>query len=82
MEESDPEPFFYNLLAVFVVVIFYVAGYFWKRYQYPDSRPGWLKLDQIDVDSGRREVDYEAHQKYLHFARTAPAWKRFLSHLF
>lgn len=82
VEGNTAEPFFYNLLACFVVVPFYIAGYFWKKKQFPNSPPGWLKLSQIDVDSGRRELDYEAFEKYRNFMQTAPTWRRFLSYLF
>ena len=82
VEGGTPEPFFNSLLACFVVAIFYVIGYFWKRRQYPGSRPGWIKISQIDVYGGRREVDPVLYEKYRKFQDTAPVWKRFLRHLF
>lgn len=44
--------FFLAYLALPVVLLFWVCGYLWKR-------QGWLKLSQIDVDSGRREIDWD-----------------------
>ena len=44
--------FFSAYLAVFVVAAFWIAGYFWKR-------EGWLRTAQMDVDTGRRELDWD-----------------------
>jgi amino acid transporter len=46
------EEFFKSYLALPVVLLFWAVGYLWKR-------QGWLKLSQIDVDTGRREVDWD-----------------------
>jgi amino acid transporter len=35
-------------------------------------------MDQIDVDTGRRELDWEAINAYRAEVATWPAWKRFL----
>lgn len=51
---NDVKGFFKSYLALPVVMFFWACGYAWKR-------QGWLKLDQIDVDSGRRQIDWEAH---------------------
>lgn len=32
-------------------MIFWLIGYLWKR-------AGWLRTAQIDVDTGRREIDW------------------------
>jgi amino acid transporter len=71
----DAYTFFNAYLALFVVLAFYAIGYAWKR-------EGWLKLSQIDVDSGRRELDYEAHEKLKEQRQSWPVWRRFLSYLF
>ncbi|EDN06778.1 hypothetical protein HCAG_03308 [Histoplasma mississippiense (nom. inval.)] len=52
--DMDAETFFKSYLAAPIVMFFWVCGYLWKG-------QGWLKLSQIDVDSGRREIDWEAH---------------------
>lgn len=44
-----------DYLAAPVVILFYVVGFLWKR-------KTWIPLSQIDVDSGRREVDMVLHE--------------------
>ncbi|KAM3421363.1 hypothetical protein BST61_g1760 [Cercospora zeina] len=65
------EPFFLNYLAVFVVLVFYIGSYLWKR-------KSWLSLAEIDVDSGRRELDYEAFEALKAKRAAWPAWRRTL----
>ncbi|KAL2222421.1 hypothetical protein M432DRAFT_672092 [Thermoascus aurantiacus ATCC 26904] len=48
------ECFFKAYLALPVIILFWVCGYFWKR-------AGWLTLSQIDINPGRREIDWEEH---------------------
>ena len=67
--------FFLSYLAIFVVALFYVVGYAWKR-------RGPQKLHQIDVDSGRRELDWDAIEKLRAKKQNWPAWRRFLDYLF
>ncbi|PPJ55243.1 hypothetical protein CBER1_04307 [Cercospora berteroae] len=69
--DASVEPFFLNYLAVFVVIVFYIGGYLWKR-------KSWLSLAEIDVDSGRRELDYEAFQALKAKRAAWPAWRRIL----
>ncbi|KXJ87036.1 amino-acid permease inda1 [Microdochium bolleyi] len=52
---NDAEGFFKTCLAFPVVLVFWVVGYIWKR-------PEFLTIDKIDVDSGRREIDWELHR--------------------
>lgn len=66
--------FFNSYLALFVVLLFWAIGYAWKR-------QGPLKLSQIDVDSGRRELDYEAFEKLREQRQNWSAWRRFLDYL-
>ncbi|KAL1595936.1 Amino-acid permease inda1 [Paraconiothyrium brasiliense] len=67
--------FFYGYLAFFVVGFFWICGYFWKR-------EGWLRIDQINVDIGRRELDWD----YINAERAKiaswPAWRRALNKVF
>lgn len=72
---NDAEGFFKVYLALPVVLFFWVCGYFWKR-------TGFLKVSQIDIDSGRRPIDWEAHHALLEKKRNAPLWKRFGYFLF
>ncbi|KAI1324396.1 amino acid permease/ SLC12A domain-containing protein [Xylariaceae sp. FL0255] len=69
------EDFFEQYLALPIVLVFWAAGYAWKR-------EGWLKLDQIDVDSGRREHDWDTINAYRAHLATQPAWKRLFHHFF
>ncbi|KAJ1325213.1 hypothetical protein MN608_09924 [Microdochium nivale] len=52
---NDAEGFFKTCLAFPVVLLFWLVGYIWKR-------PEFLTIDKIDVDSGRREIDWELHR--------------------
>ncbi len=49
------EGFFKSYLALPVALFFWACGWLWKH-------EGRLKISQIDVDSGRREIDWEAHK--------------------
>lgn len=55
-ERNTAQGFFKSCLAFPVVVFFWIAGYIWKR-------PKFLTLDNIDVDTGRREIDWEMHRQ-------------------
>lgn len=68
-ELNTAEGFFKSYLALFVVALFWVIGYFWKR-------TGWLRTHQMDVDSGRRELDWDAINAFRAERATWPAWKR------
>ncbi|OAA42067.1 Amino-acid permease inda1 [Metarhizium rileyi] len=63
--------FFQQYLAAPVILFFWVIGYAWKR-------EGWLLTSQIDVDTGRRELDWDAIKAYRAKVATWPAWRRFL----
>ncbi|UPL00597.1 hypothetical protein LCI18_011531 [Fusarium solani-melongenae] len=65
------EGFFMSYLAFPVVLFFWAVGYIWKR-------EGWLSIDKIDVDTGRREHDWEEINKFRAEMATWPAWRRFL----
>ncbi|KAK0634555.1 amino acid permease/ SLC12A domain-containing protein [Bombardia bombarda] len=66
---NDAEGFFMSYLALPVVIVFYIGGWIWKR-------QGWLKLDSIDVDSGRRELPWDEIHAYRAELAAMPAWKR------
>ncbi|KAI0008768.1 amino-acid permease inda1 [Xylariaceae sp. FL0662B] len=72
---NDAEGFFKSYLALPVVMLFWFVGYFWKR-------TGWLRTHQIDVDTGRREIDWEEIHEYRTKFATYPAWKRILHTVF
>lgn len=69
------EGFFKSYLAFFVVLLFYVIGWVWKR-------STWKKLADIDVDSGRREFDWDVINKQRAREASWPAWRRVLSKFF
>lgn len=63
------EAFFQSYLSAFVVLIFWGIGFLWKR-------EGWLRIDQMDVDSGRRPIDLEAWYQEVERKKHAPWYKR------
>merc|ERR1712227_117325 len=69
------EGFFKSYLAFFAVLLFYVIGWVWKR-------STWKKLADIDVDSGRREFDWDVINKQRAREASWPAWRRVLSKFF
>ncbi|KAL4950786.1 amino acid permease/ SLC12A domain-containing protein [Aspergillus filifer] len=72
---NDAKGFFKSYLALPVVLFFWACGYLWKR-------EGWLRTDQIDIDTGRRELDWEViHAERARIA-AMPAWRRALNIIF
>ncbi|KAK6443663.1 Amino-acid permease inda1 [Oleoguttula sp. CCFEE 5521] len=69
------EGFFKSYLALFVVIAFYIVGYIWKR-------KTWLKLKDINVDAGRRELDWEQFEKVKAKKAAWPKWRRALDMFF
>lgn len=69
------EGFFVSCLAFPVVIFFWVCGYIWKR-------PAFLKLDQIDVDTGRRVIDWEEHRRLQEHRKNANPFMRVIYLLF
>ncbi|KAM7201193.1 putative amino-acid permease inda1 [Naviculisporaceae sp. PSN 640] len=63
------EGFFKSYLALPVVLFFWLCGFLWKR-------TGWLKLDQIDVNTGRRELPWDEINAYRAELAAMPTWKR------
>jgi amino acid transporter len=72
---NDAEGFFKAYLALPVVLFFWAAGYLWKR-------TGWLRTSQIDVDTGRRPIDWEAIHATRAEVAAYPAWRRIIHILF
>ncbi|KAF4554495.1 Amino acid permease-like protein 24 [Elsinoe fawcettii] len=68
----DAETFFQAYLAFFVVLLFYVIGWLWKR-------QSWKSVHELDVDSGRRDFDWELIHKQRAEIATWPAWRRFIN---
>jgi amino acid transporter len=54
---------------------FWITGYFWKR-------TGWLRTSQMDVDTGRRELDWDLINREREEMKTWPAWKRLSARIF
>lgn len=75
IQPLDVEVFFMNWLGVPVVLFFWAVGYAWKR-------TGWLRLDQIDIDTGRREHDWDTINAYRREVASWPAWRRLIHKLF
>lgn len=72
---GDAESFFKSYLALPVVLLFWACGYFWKR-------EGWLRTSQIDIYSGRREIDWELHRAEIDRKKNAPFIKRIYYFMF
>ncbi|KAK2861249.1 hypothetical protein FQN49_004394 [Arthroderma sp. PD_2] len=72
---NDAKGFFKAYLAVPVVLLFWVCAYFWKG-------EGWLKLRDVDVDAGRREIDWEEHNRVMEKRKRASAFMRVVYFLF
>ncbi|XDG02749.1 hypothetical protein ABKA04_002364 [Annulohypoxylon sp. FPYF3050] len=72
---NDAAGFFQSYLALPVVILFWVVGYAWKR-------TGWLRTHQIDVDTGRREVDWDDINEYRAQIAAQPALGRVFHALF
>jgi amino acid transporter len=68
---ANAEQFFNAWLTIPVILFFWAIGYAWKR-------QGWLTLDQMDVDTGRRELDWDAINAYRAEVASWPSWKRTL----
>lgn len=69
------EDWFKAYLALPVVLVFWAIGYLWKR-------EGIVKLSQIDLDTGRREHDWERIHAYRAQYAKWPVWRRFLAATF
>ncbi|CAL3970571.1 unnamed protein product, partial [Diplocarpon coronariae] len=61
--------FFMSYLALPVVLLFWAVGYLWKR-------QGWLRTSQIDVDTGRREHNWEVIHAHRAKMAALPRWRR------
>ncbi|KJZ72016.1 Amino-acid permease inda1 [Hirsutella minnesotensis 3608] len=66
------ENFFKSYLAAPVVIAFWIFGYLWKR-------TGWIRTAEMDVDTGRRELDWDEINAYRATVAAWPAWRRALN---
>jgi amino acid transporter len=72
---NDAEGFFKSYLALPVVIVFWIGGFLWKR-------TGWLRTEQIDLDTGRRELDWDYINADRAKLAAMPTWKRWFYTLF
>jgi amino acid transporter len=72
---NTAQGFFMSYLALPVVIVFWIGGFIWKR-------SGWLKVDQIDLDTGRRALPWDEINEYRAQLAQMPAWKRLLHTVF
>jgi len=63
------EGFFKSYLAAPVVLFFWACGYAWKR-------QGWIRTSEIDIDTGRRPVNWDVINAHKEKIAAFPAWKR------
>ncbi|KAI5303651.1 hypothetical protein KEM56_007326 [Ascosphaera pollenicola] len=66
---NDAKGFFQEYLALPVILFFYVAARIWKK-------TGWIKLKDIDINTGRRPVDWDTFNAEQLRRRNAPWYKR------
>lgn len=71
---NTAEGFFKACLALPIVLAFWLLGFIWKR-------SGWMRLDDIDVDTGRRELDWDEVNAYREYVKSLPRWRRVLHSL-
>lgn len=69
------ESFFKQYLAMPVVMFFWAIGYLWKR-------TGWLRTSQMDVDTNRREHDWDEINAYRAKIAALPKWRQYLDKVF
>ncbi|TDZ25409.1 Amino-acid permease inda1 [Colletotrichum orbiculare MAFF 240422] len=74
-DTNTAEGFFEAMLTVPVIIVFWIAGFIWKR-------TGWLRTHQMDVDTGRRELDWDEINRFKAEMATWPTWKRLMHKLF
>jgi amino acid transporter len=67
--------FFSAWLTVPVILFFWAVGYIWKR-------QGWVKIADIDVEYGRRHINWEAINAFREEQKTWPAWRRVFHKIF
>ncbi|KAI0876114.1 amino acid permease/ SLC12A domain-containing protein [Hypoxylon argillaceum] len=72
---GDAESFFNTYLALPVVLAFWLAGLAWKR-------KGWIRTADMDVDSGRREHNWDEINAWRQQLAAMPAWKRLYHTIF
>ncbi|EXK25641.1 hypothetical protein FOMG_17713 [Fusarium oxysporum f. sp. melonis 26406] len=66
---GSAEDFFKACLAIPVTLLFWASGYFRKG-------TGWVSIDRIDLDTGRREHDWDQVNAYRAKVASWPAWRR------
>jgi amino acid transporter len=69
------EDFFTQYLGLPIVLAFWAGGYIWKR-------TSWISIEKIDIDTGRREHDWESINAWRAELATFPWWKRLRYALF
>lgn len=72
---NDAEGFFKAYLALPVVLFFWACGYLWKR-------EGVKSLSEIDLDTGRRPIDWDEIHAQRATYRSWPWWRRAFSAVF
>lgn len=72
---STAKEFFKSSLTWPLVLFLLACGCFWKQ-------QSWLKLSHIDLDSGRRDIDWAQHRAEQARKAGQPFWKRAIHSLF
>jgi len=69
------EDFFMQYLGLPIVLAFWLGGWIWKR-------TSWISIEKIDIDTGRREHDWDAINAWRAELATFPWYKRLMYTLF
>ncbi|KAF2655385.1 amino acid permease [Lophiostoma macrostomum CBS 122681] len=69
------ESFFKSYLALPVVMFFWVVGWIWKR-------KAWLRTKDMDVDTGRRALDWDYINAQREEQAKWPAWRKAFHKIF
>jgi amino acid transporter len=72
---GDAEGFFKSYLALPVVMLFWVIGFLWKR-------KAWLRTADMDVDTGRRELDWDYINSERANYANMPMWRKWADKIF
>ncbi|KAH7015808.1 amino-acid permease inda1 [Ilyonectria destructans] len=72
---NDAEGFFKACLTLPIILVFWVCGFCWKK-------EGWLRTSEMDVDTGRRELDWDEIRAHREHVASLPMWRRLVHKLF
>ncbi|KAL5606905.1 hypothetical protein BROUX41_003281 [Berkeleyomyces rouxiae] len=75
IHDLDAATFFKNYLAAPVVLAFWLGAFLWKR-------SPWVTLEEIDLDTGLREHDWNEINAFRAKIAALPLWRRIVHKIF